>query len=382
MQSRLFVVFALVLVLGGLGLVVWNKSQSGGEVADKAGGPTGIVVSPVLPAKFSDRIEALGTAVARESVDITARVTDTVSRVNFQDGQQVEAGEILIELTDAEEAAQLADARARLAEADKQFRRISDLVSRGNASEANLDTVRAERDRSRAQVNAIEAQLADRIIKAPFAGVLGLRQVSLGGLLEPGDVVTTLDDVSIIKVDFSIPETFLSALSVGLQIEAESAAFPEETFRGTVTTIDARVDPATRQLRVRAEIPNSDGRVRPGMLLAIEVESRPRMALAISENAIVPVGGDAFVFLLAKGEGDPPPDIVKRTLITTGSRREGLVEVKSGLREGDRVVVEGVVKVRPNDKVKVIEERIPQGTEAALTLPSDRPGAPAPVKVQ
>uniref|UniRef100_UPI0025BB96D9 efflux RND transporter periplasmic adaptor subunit n=1 Tax=Maricaulis sp. TaxID=1486257 RepID=UPI0025BB96D9 len=245
-----------------------------------------VAVSEVPSLEFADVVEALGTARANETVTITARVTDTISRINFESGQQVEAGTILVELTDTEEAADLAEARSTLRETQRDLDRTNDLIARSVVPQSRLDEARAAVERARARVASIEAQLADRIVRAPFAGIVGLREVSLGGLVRPGDTIARLDDTSRIKLDFTVPERFLSVVRAGMQVAAETSAYPGETFTGEIAQIDSRIDPVTRSVIIRAEIENLDGRLLPGQLMTVSVRRDVRSRPAVPGAAL------------------------------------------------------------------------------------------------
>lgn len=316
-------------------------------VAAAASAATPVIVVPAERSEFVEKIEALGTAQANESVTITAQVTETVRQVNFEDGMRVKRDDILVELTDAEEDAQLDDARIALDEAEKQYRRVANLVKRGLTTQAELDEQRAERDRLKAQAEAIEARLADRLIQAPFDGVLGFRGVSPGALITPGSTITTLDDISVIKLDFPIPETFLGNLQVGQAVIARSSAYPERDFQGLVTSIASRVDPITRAVTVRAQLPNPEGLLKPGKLLTVELIKDRRQALMIPEEALVPLGSRQYVFVVQDD------NTVSRQEIEIGRRRPGAVEVLSGLVEGQRVITEGTNRVSPGSTVTI-----------------------------
>ncbi len=345
----IIVVLAILAAAALFGALTWaDRTASSGSGGGRP--PTPIIVAPVGEGVFADRLEALGTARANESVEITAKVTETVSRVAFEDGDPVERGQILVELTDEEEGADLAEARASLLEAQQQLDRISGLVTRGNATRSSLDTATSSRDQARARVRAIEARLADRLIRAPFSGVLGLRQVSPGTLVSPGTVITTLDDVNPIKLDFAIPETFYAAVSVGLPVSALADAYTGETFTGTVSVIDTRIDPVTRSVLVRSELPNDDLRLRPGMLMRVEVTKNERTALMVVESAIVPVDTRTFV-LRVKDE------TVERVQVEIGARKPGFVEILSGVEAGDLVVAAGTNRVRAGAPVRIVETR-------------------------
>lgn len=324
-----------------------------GEGAVGARPPTPVVVSTPFAYEFADRLEAIGTAFANESVVIAARVTKQVGRVLFEDGKIVKAGEVLVELEDDEERAQLAQARATRSDAKLRFDRVADLASRGTESQSRFDEVRTALDAANARVDELEARLADLRIRAPFAGVLGLREVSPGTLLKPGDRITTLDDIDRIKLDFSVPETFLSMLTPGLEVATRVAAYPGREFTGRVVAIDSRVDPDTRAIRVRAEIANTDHAIRPGMLLSIVLQANPEKSLALAEQALVPSGSSQFVVVL---DAEDKPS---RIQVQIGRRVPGLVEIRSGLKAGDRVVIDGATLIPPGGVVEVLREEAP-----------------------
>ncbi len=341
------------LGLAGLLLLAVVGCQDG---AGQGGGqrpPTPVVVGTPFEREFADRIEAIGTAYANESVVITARVTRQVGRVLFSDGQTVKTGEVLVELEDGEERAQLAQARATRADAKLRFDRVADLASRGTESQSRYDEVRTALDAANARVQELEAKLADLRVRAPFSGVLGLREVSPGTLLQPGDRITTLDDIDRIKLDFSVPETFLSMLAPGLEVATHVAAYPGREFRGRVVAVDSRVDPATRAVRVRAEIDNTDHTLRPGMLLSIALQANPEKSLALAEQALVPAGSNQFVVVL-DAQNKP-----SRVQVEIGRRVPGLVEIRSGLSAGDRVVIDGATLIPPGGAVEVLREEAP-----------------------
>lgn len=308
---------------------------------------TPVVVAQLHREEFSEQIEALGTALANESVVITAQVTEKVQRVLFQDGQAVAKGDVLVELTSAQQSAQLAEVRATHAEAARQYQRLSELVSGGSESRSRLEQQTSVRDAAAARLRELEARVSDHLIRAPFAGVLGLRAVSPGTLVRPGDSVTTLDDISLVKVDFSVPESFLSVLRPGLELAATSVAWPGERFTGRLTAVDTRIDPRTRAARARAELPNPEHRLRPGMLLAIELQANPRVALALPEQALVPVGEQQFVFVVG------PEQRAKRVEVTIGGRRPGIAELISGLDGSETLIVDGADLVRDGGLVRV-----------------------------
>ena len=308
--------------------------------------PTTVTTTLAALKPWTDRIEALGTAQANESVMVTAKVTETVVRVNFEDGDLAQAGQVLVDLSGRAELAGLEEAAAAYREAEQQYRRQQQLTEQKLVPTSQLDTQRAVFESAKARLDATRARLSDRVITAPFSGVLGFRRVSPGTLVTPGTTIASLDDISIIKLEFSVPENYLAALSPGQLISAHSAAYPERVFSGVVRTLDSRVDPVTRAVRVRAEIINADRALRPGMLLTLGVAQPERQAIVVPEIAIVQVARDAYVFRVAAG------DVVERVPVKLGLRRAGEVEVVQGLSAGDRIVVDGTGKIRAGAAIK------------------------------
>jgi membrane fusion protein, multidrug efflux system len=319
----------------------------GAEGGREERAPT-VVGGIVQPMRFVDTIDAVGTAYAREATTLTSTVTERIVSLRFTDGAAVGRGEVIAVLSSSEESADLASAEARSREADQQLARLRELQQRGFATNARIDEQTALRNQARAEAGAVRAQIGDRVIRAPFAGVVGLRRISPGSVVSAGTPIATISDISTIKLDFTLPETFLSAISVGQAIEAKSAAYPDDVFRGEIEGIEPVVDPLTRSVTVRAIVPNADRRLRPGMLLTVAIVSNPRDALAVPELALVAQRDQQFVFRL------DPRNVANRVPVETGMRMDGMVEVRSGLSRGDRIVADGTVKVRDDAPVKPI----------------------------
>lgn len=341
---------AFTAVMAAAGYFWFYAGGPGGGDGRGGGGPVLVKLSAVDAREFVDAIEAVGTAKANESIEITAKSTETVSAVNFTDGQKVAAGDVIVEMTSREQSADLIAARAQLAEATQAFARVKGLSEKGFASSAQLDAATAARDSAAARVRALESRVADRLIRAPFAGVVGLRKVSVGTLVRPGDVITTLDDVSLIKLDFTVPEAFLGALTNGMTVRVTVAAYPGRTFEGKVAGIDTRVDPVSRAVALRAEIPNPDTLLRPGMLMTVSLLKNQRVVLAVPEQALVPVENKQYVFVVDRER------TAERREVKIGARQPGYVEILSGLQRGETIVVEGTLRLRPGAKVRVAGE--------------------------
>ncbi len=311
-----------------------------------------VIVASVSEQSLSDPIESLGTLRANESADLTATITETISEIRFRDGQRVEAGQVLLALTNREQLAELAAAEADLDEARQQFVRVQDLAARGQESRAVFDQRQREVSTAEARLQAIEARLSDRLIIAPFDGVVGLRNVSVGSLLSPGTVVTTLVDDSVMNVDFTVPEVLLSHVQSGLGIEARSAAFADEVFTGEVISLGNTVDPVTRAFQVRGRIPNPDLKLKPGMLMIVTLASRERNGLTVPEEAILSRGREHHVFVVA-GDDDLTAE---RRSVRLGMRLPGHVEILEGLNAGERVVIHGGFRLSDGDAIEIRAE--------------------------
>ncbi|TZF90659.1 efflux RND transporter periplasmic adaptor subunit [Cognatilysobacter lacus] len=337
-----FALLAVAAFLGGCG----KTAATGDAAKGRAGGdrPVTVTTQVVQTQPFADTLQALGTVRARESVTITASVSEKVQAVHFESGDSVRAGSPLVTLSGQAEQAQLTEAQASANESDKLYRRQSELASQQLIARSQLDMQRATRDAAVARVAQVRAQLADRVIRAPFGGVLGLRQVSPGTLVTPGTAITTLDDLSTVFVDFPVPETQLAQVGAGDRIAGTAAAYPGRRFEGTVSTVDARVDPATRALIVRGQFANPGHALKPGMLLQVEIARTERPALLVPEISVVQVGSESYVFRVRDGKAE-------RADVGLGTRRDGRVEVVSGLAPGDRIVVDGTGKLKPGAKV-------------------------------
>ena len=315
-----------------------------------------VIVSQVLLKPFPLSAEALGNARANEAIEVRAEITAAVTAIRFEEGQRIERGTVLVELENAVQLAELAAARATLVDSRSQFLRAEELHRTNVVSTSQLEQLKAKLEADEAAVRAAESRLDHTVIRAPFAGRLGLRRVSIGAVVNTDTVITTLDDISRIKLDFDVPEVFVARLVPGLRIIARSAAWPDMRFEGEVTTIDTRLDPVTRTVTVRAILPNDAGHLRPGMFLTVTLLNDDVRALMVPEEAIVPERSKQFVFVVSAG------DVAEMREIRTGRRRPGEIEVLQGLAEGEWVIAEGTQKARDGQAVTVI--RRPSAGEA------------------
>jgi membrane fusion protein (multidrug efflux system) len=318
--------------------------------AAQAPPPTPVIVEQVRAQTIFDPLEALGTLRANESVEITAQVADVIAAIHFEDGQQVKAGQLLVQMSDAEEAALLLEAQSQADEAERQLERVKTLVEQGNAPASQLDERRRDWQSASARVKAVRSRLQDRVITAPFAGTVGLRQVSPGALVSPGTLITVLVDDSEMKLDFTIPALYLGSVTRGTPISATTPVFPGAVFTGTVSSVDSVINPTTRSITVRARIPNPEHRLVPGMLMTLELQRGERQALVVGEEAIIPRGDSAFVYVVDPALEQP---VATQREVQTGARQPGRVEIVDGLAAGELVVTHGTLKVRPGAPVRI-----------------------------
>lgn len=330
-------------------LAACGKDASPGSQADPGGRgntPVTVTTTSVREQQWSDALRALGTVHAREAVTVTAKVSETVQQVHFESGQVVARGAPLVTLSGQQQQAMLASAEAALKEAEQLYQRQDQLARQQLVARASLDAQRATRDAARAQVAQIRANLSDRVIRAPFAGVLGIRQVSPGALVTPGTVIATLDDISRVYVDFPIPETELADVGPGQAVAGTVAAYPGQRFDGTVAAVSARLDAAARAATVRADFPNPAHRLKPGMLVEVSLLRGTRPALVVPEIAVQQVGTETFVWRVK------PDGSVEKADVEIGGRIPGKAMLKAGIAAGERIVVEGTGKLQPGAKVR------------------------------
>lgn len=350
MAKRAFVTPLSVVAVILAAIIGWlyffDGDQTGGQRTMTA--PT-VVVTEARTMEFRDTIQGLGTAKANQSVNIMARVAQTVREIHFTDGQEVAKGDLLIVLNDREERARAQELEFRLAEARRQLERLRELARENAASRSMIDEQEVRVEQTSAELAVARSRLDEMRILAPFAGRLGIRQVSIGSLVRPGDVITTLDALDPIYVDFSVPELYLPSLEPGQRVAARSAAYENRVFEGRIMSLASRVDPVTRSIQVRAQINNESRELRPGMLLSVELERSIDFTMMVPESAVIPIRNEHHVYRISD------ENRAEMTVITIGRRLPGWVEVLSGLNEGDKVIIEGTVQVRDGLPVNVTE---------------------------
>ncbi len=346
---------------GGAGVAGVPAGAGGAAVGGGAArGPIGVEVAKVEKLDLVEDVTAVGNMRANETVMIKPEIAGRIDRIGFTDGARVARGAVLVHLDSSVTAAEVDQARAELALSQSSYQRTVELAQKNFVSSSALDQASANLKIQQAKLKLSEARLSKSLIKAPFAGVLGLRNVSLGDFVKDGADLVLLEDVSTMKVDLRLPERFLGQLGRGQAVQIAVDAFPGKTFKATINAIDAQVDANGRSVTARGVLENPEGVLRSGMFAKARIILKTKAdAIVVPEEALVPVGSDIFVYRL---EGKK----AMRIKVTTGLRRDAKVEVFGPIAVGDLVVTAGQIKL-PRDamEVRVIE-------------PGRRPGSGAP----
>lgn len=346
-MHKLALAITFALCLAFTSTLVWAEEKKPDQPTAKPQGlPVETIVTSTAP--LSNELSATGTLYSNESVVITAEVAGKVTQLFFDDGEKASAGQVLLQLDQSVLTAERDRAQANLSLSEANIRRAERLLQEQAISERERDEAYAKWRLDEASLRLTEAQLAKTVIKAPFSGMLGLRRVSIGEYLQPGETIVTLDDIDPIKVDFRVPEVFAHQLRVGQAIRMNVDAVPGRTFTGKVFAIDPQIDVNGRSVMMRAKVVQEEGPLRPGMFarIALVLEERPN-ALMIPEEALIPGGDRQQVFKVVDGK-------VEATVVETGLRTKGKVEITKGLEPGETIITAGQIKVRPGMPVTAL----------------------------
>lgn len=371
-KAALGLVVILSAAAGGLYLTdrILARQDPAAQFSQRDDGPLKVETIPVEMTTFSETIRAVGTARARRAVDLIPEASGRIARIAFESGDQVQAGDLLLELDSRAEQADLNAAEATVTEAQAAFARQERLNQSGSASDATYQTARAALLRAEAERDRARVALEDRSLRAPFSGIIGLTDLVEGQIVDTSTAITTLDDLSVIEVDFSVPETMLPRLKHGQRIDLTSAAWPGRVFQGNITRIDSRVDAATRSIALRADIPNDDRALAGGMFLQVELVLDEHRRPAIPERALT-VEGERNLVLVVQD------NTARQIEVTTGQQLGGLVEVISGLDPDARIIVTNLHRVMPGMSVEDVAQAQAGGTSPPAPSAPD-PSTPAP----
>lgn len=355
MLKRFIIVAILCAVVVGA-LVGFNEVLKPMMIAQFLGAPrppVTVSAAEVTKETWPSYLQAIGTVTAVEGVDVASQVAGTVSRIAFQPNQQIEAGQVLVQLDDAVEQADLALQESRVRLARQTLDRVSALRARGNASEAAFDEARATLDQAQAALAQTRAVIDEKRIEAPFSGVVGIPKINLGQYVSAGDPLVTLQQLDRVHVDFTLPEQALSQVQMGQRVELEVDAYPGRSFAGAITGIDPRLDSTSRSLSIRATLDNPDKLLMPGVFARVRVvlPERPDV-VTVPQTAVTFTLYGNTVFVVEKAQ-DSDAMVVNQRFVRVGARREGLVEITGGLEPGQTVVTSGQLKLQNGAHVAI-----------------------------
>jgi len=324
---------------------VAQEEKTDAEKVKPQGMPVEAIQTKLSPLR--NELSATGTLYSNESVVVAAEIAGKVTQISFDDGQKVTAGQVLLQLDQSILSAERDRAQASFNLSETNIKRAKLLLQEQAISERERDEAYAQWRLDQANLRLAEAQLAKTVIRAPFSGLLGLRRISIGEYMQPGETVVNLDDIDPIKVDFRVPEVFAHQLRVGQKIQMLVDAVPGASFTGQVYAIDPQIDVNGRSVLLRAKVAQQNGPLRPGMFarVALVLEEKPN-ALMIPEEALIPKGDQKMVFKVVDGK-------VVAAVVSTGLRTRGQVEILQGLEPGETVITAGQIKVRPGMPVTV-----------------------------
>jgi len=350
----------LAVVLAGLFGLRYFQLQSQQKAMSQAPPPASVEAYTTTTERWQGTLDAIGELRAVNGIRIANEIAGVVDSIEFESGQRVEQGDLLIHLDDETDRAALETRLADSRLAQQQFNRFADLIGQSAVSQSDYDEAQANYEAAQARVNEQRALLAKKSIRAPFAGTLGLRQVDLGEFIPVGTPIVEVNTLDPIQLDFTIGERNLPLIGMGDPVEITVAAFPDQTFRGSVLAIESSVRATTRTVQVRAQLPNPDRILRPGMFANVTLfRNTSRTAITVPRTAISYNTYGDFVFLISESDGQAT---VERVQVDTGDVREGHVEITDGLTEGQRIVANGLNRLRSGQPVKVEDST---GTESA-----------------
>jgi membrane fusion protein (multidrug efflux system) len=371
MLIMLGVVLLLVLILGGYkAFSIYQQVQM--FSAPKP--PISVAAAESSERAWQNRLPAVGSLTALQGVDLRLETDGTVKILQFESGQKVSKGQPLLQLDSDVETALLGTALADLGLAQVDFNRGSQLVGSQAISRGEFDRLNAQYKRNKAVVDQLKAALAKKSISAPFSGTIGIRQVDVGDYLASGTVIATLQDLSSLYVDFFVAEQAVPKLSIGQQVLVSVAAYPQQTFPGTISAINPKVEDSTRNVQVRATLANPDGKLLPGMFSSLQILlPSPQPQVVVPESAVTYTlyGNSVYVAVPKKTEDGQvmkdaegqPELIAERRFVDTGERRDGLVVISKGLKAGEQVVTAGQLKLTQGASISISPDKTLQAPE-------------------
>ena len=371
----LLMIVVVGLIYGGLVFFKVNQIMGFAQLA-KSGAflppPTAVTTTVAEKSQWQPTLETIGTVTAINGVTISTDLAGIVSKIAFESGSQVKAGDLLVQLNTDQEQAQLAQAEAQRDWTQITLTRNQELVAKKTVSQSDFDSATAQFHQAQATVDQFKALIARKTLRAPFAGVVGIRQINLGQYLNTGDAVVTLQSFDPIYVNFSLPQQNLSQLTVGQSVEIDMDAYGDKVFPGKVTAINSLVDQNSRNVQIQATLPNSETQLRPGMYAKVKVvlpEAQEVVAIPSSSIHYAPYGDSVFIVSDLKSDDGKTFKGVKEQFVKLGQSKGDLTAIVSGLKPGDEVVTSGVFRLRSGEAI-IVNNKATPGSETSPT-PSD-----------
>jgi membrane fusion protein (multidrug efflux system) len=371
----LLMILVVGLIYGGLVFFKVNQIMGFAQLA-KSGAflppPTAVTTTVAEKSQWQPTLETIGTVTAINGVTISTDLAGIVSKIAFESGSQVKAGDLLVQLNTDQEQAQLAQAEAQRDWTQITLTRNQELVAKKTVSQSDYDSATAQFHQAQATVDQFKALIARKTLRAPFAGVVGIRQINLGQYLNTGDAVVTLQSFDPIYVNFSLPQQNLSQLTVGQSVEINMDAYGDKVFPGKVTAINSLVDQNSRNVQIQATLPNSETQLRPGMYAKVKVvlpEAQEVVAIPSSSIHYAPYGDSVFIVSDLKSDDGKTFKGVKEQFVKLGQSKGDLTAIVSGLKPGDEVVTSGVFRLRSGEAI-IVNNKARPGSETSPT-PSD-----------
>lgn len=358
MASLLRQLLVLALITAAVAWAIASQQNAAGDAAGagRRARPAPMVeVEPARTARIERTVSAVGTGRARRSVQLRPVDSGRVLDIDFASGDLVEQGAALVTLDKATELAALAEAEAGIEEARAAYARAEALQKQGRVTGQSFERARADLLRAEARIGRARADLEDRVITAPFAGLVGLTDLTEGALIGRDTIIATLEDLSVLRVEFRAPERFFADVDIGAAVRVETTIHPGKTFDGIVVAVDRRVDETSRAFRVRAEIPNPDLLLPSGLFLRVTLVFDARDGVAVPEQAVTVEGDGAYVYVVGEDRK------AERRAITVGRRKDGLAEAVDGLAPGENVITRGIQKVSDGTVVRLPGDAPPAG---------------------